>query len=97
MLLAARSNGPEETIAVLGALAANLLLTLIALLAAGPMMRLLGVKLEAMVTRLLGLDAVPKPADAADALALAICHVWRGSTTNRLQAAVLARAVAGRR
>ena len=51
----------------------------------------------AMVTRLLGLDAVPKPADAADALALAICHVWRGSTTNRLQAAVLARAVAGRR
>ncbi|HEX7740344.1 MAG TPA: crossover junction endodeoxyribonuclease RuvC [Marmoricola sp.] len=51
----------------------------------------------AMVTRLLGLDAVPKPADAADALALAICHVWRGSTTNRLQAAALAQAAAGRR
>lgn len=31
----------------------------------------------AMVTRILGLDAVPKPADAADALALAICHAWR--------------------
>lgn len=31
-----------------------------------------------MVTRILGLDAMPKPADAADALALAICHGWRG-------------------
>ncbi len=31
----------------------------------------------AMVARLLGLDEVPKPADAADALALAICHAWR--------------------
>ncbi|MEO5920270.1 MAG: crossover junction endodeoxyribonuclease RuvC [Pseudolysinimonas sp.] len=33
----------------------------------------------AMVARVLGLDAVPKPADAADALALAICHAWRGA------------------
>ena len=41
----------------------------------------------AMVTRLLQLDEVPKPADAADALALAICHVWRGSAQNRLLAA----------
>lgn len=32
-----------------------------------------------MVMRILGLDEVPKPADAADALALAICHGWRGS------------------
>jgi crossover junction endodeoxyribonuclease RuvC len=31
----------------------------------------------AMVARILGLDEVPKPADAADALALAICHAWR--------------------
>lgn len=31
----------------------------------------------AMVARILGLDSVPKPADAADALALAICHAWR--------------------
>jgi crossover junction endodeoxyribonuclease RuvC len=31
----------------------------------------------AMVARVLGLDAVPRPADAADALALAICHGWR--------------------
>ena len=32
----------------------------------------------AMVARVLGLDDVPKPADAADALALAICHAWSG-------------------
>jgi len=31
-----------------------------------------------MVAKILGLDDVPKPADAADALALAICHAWRG-------------------
>ena len=42
-----------------------------------------------MVTRLLRLDALPKPADAADALALAICQIWRGGATNRLQDAVL--------
>jgi len=42
----------------------------------------------AMVTRLLRLSETPKPADAADALALAICHVWRGAATNRIQAAV---------
>jgi crossover junction endodeoxyribonuclease RuvC len=40
----------------------------------------------AMVARLLRLDAVPKPADAADSLALAICHIWRSPTGNRLQA-----------
>lgn len=44
----------------------------------------------AMVTRLLRLEATPKPADAADALALAICHLWRGTSTNRIQAAVAA-------
>ena len=44
----------------------------------------------AMVTRILRLDAPPKPADAADALALAICHIWRTPATNRLQQAVLA-------
>ena len=32
-----------------------------------------------MVTRILGLDVTPRPADAADALALAICHLWRGA------------------
>ncbi|MGV8886253.1 MAG: crossover junction endodeoxyribonuclease RuvC [Microbacteriaceae bacterium] len=35
----------------------------------------------AMVARILGLSDVPKPADAADALAIAICHAWRGSVT----------------
>lgn len=33
---------------------------------------------QRMIMRILGLDAMPKPADAADALALAICHGWRG-------------------
>ncbi|MFP3990095.1 crossover junction endodeoxyribonuclease RuvC [Streptomyces sp. E11-3] len=41
----------------------------------------------AMVTRLLRLDAPPKPADAADALAIAICHIWRAPALNRLQQA----------
>jgi crossover junction endodeoxyribonuclease RuvC len=31
-----------------------------------------------MVARVLGLTEVPKPADAADALAIALCHAWRG-------------------
>ncbi len=39
-----------------------------------------------MVTRILALDTAPKPADAADALALAICHLWRGQAENRLTA-----------
>nr|WP_202517236.1 crossover junction endodeoxyribonuclease RuvC [Streptomyces sp. SID685] len=42
----------------------------------------------AMITRLLRLAAPPKPADAADALALAICHIWRAPAQNRLQQAV---------
>ena len=42
----------------------------------------------AMVQRILRVESVPQPADAADALALAICHVWRGSTTARLNAAM---------
>ncbi len=48
----------------------------------------------AMVTRLLRLEAMPKPADAADALALAICHVWRGGAQSRLAEAA-AKANAG--
>jgi crossover junction endodeoxyribonuclease RuvC len=43
-----------------------------------------------MVTRLLSLDARPSPPDAADALALAICHVWRGAALERLQRAAAA-------
>jgi crossover junction endodeoxyribonuclease RuvC len=45
-------------------------------------------QVTAMVTRLLRLDAAPRPADAADALALAICHVWRGGARDRIAAAV---------
>ncbi|MET9291915.1 crossover junction endodeoxyribonuclease RuvC [Streptomyces sp. NPDC003077] len=41
----------------------------------------------AMVTRLLRLTAPPRPADAADALALAICHIWRAPAINRLAVA----------
>jgi len=49
----------------------------------------------AMVTRLLKLADTPRPADAADALALAICHVWRGAAQTRLAAAVEASARMG--
>jgi crossover junction endodeoxyribonuclease RuvC len=34
-------------------------------------------QVQTMVARILRLDALPKPADAADALALALCHAWR--------------------
>ena len=47
-----------------------------------------------MVTRLLRLPAPPTPADAADALALAICHLWRGAADRRLASAVAADAAA---
>ena len=42
----------------------------------------------AMVQRILRAESVPRPPDAADALALAICHVWRGGTTSRMNAAM---------
>ncbi|MDO9487877.1 MAG: MarC family protein [Sphingomonadaceae bacterium] len=54
MLLTARSDGWVETAGVFAALALILLMTLAALLAAGPLMRKLGHNLEAMITRLLG-------------------------------------------
>lgn len=38
-------------------------------------------QVQAMVQRILGLERPPKPADAADALAQAICHAWRGGGT----------------
>jgi crossover junction endodeoxyribonuclease RuvC len=44
-------------------------------------------QVTAMVTRLLRLAAAPRPADTADALALAICHVWKGGTRARIAAA----------
>ena len=43
-----------------------------------------------MVARLLRLAESPKPADAADSLALAICHIWRGGAANRIEAALAA-------
>jgi crossover junction endodeoxyribonuclease RuvC len=42
-----------------------------------------------MVTRLLRLTEAPRPADAADALALAICHIWRGGAQARIDEALL--------
>ncbi|HEY3528339.1 MAG TPA: crossover junction endodeoxyribonuclease RuvC [Nocardioides sp.] len=50
----------------------------------------------AMVTRILRLDAPPKPADAADALALAITHIWRGGAQARIDAALAAAGSLGR-
>jgi crossover junction endodeoxyribonuclease RuvC len=47
-------------------------------------------QVTAMVTRLLRMQDPPRPADAADALALAICHVWRGGARLRLAEAAAA-------
>lgn len=47
-------------------------------------------QVTAMVTKLLGLAEAPKPADAADAVAIAICQLWRGESQRRLARAVAA-------
>ncbi|MEP7159547.1 MAG: crossover junction endodeoxyribonuclease RuvC [Dermatophilaceae bacterium] len=47
-------------------------------------------QVTAMVTRILRLNTPPRPADAADALALAVCHVWRGGAQERIAAALAA-------
>jgi multiple antibiotic resistance protein len=54
MLLMSRGHGVERTLVILAAMASILLLTLVALLAAGPLMRIMGQKIEAVITRLLG-------------------------------------------
>ena len=54
MLLMARAEGVQERLVVFGAMAAVLLLMLAALVAAGPLMAILGQKIEAVITRLLG-------------------------------------------
>jgi crossover junction endodeoxyribonuclease RuvC len=41
-------------------------------------------QITSMVTRLLNLPEPPKPADAADALALALCHAWKGHGKSRI-------------
>ena len=47
-------------------------------------------QVTSMVTAILRLNLPPRPADAADALALAVCHAWRGGHTNRYAALVAA-------
>lgn len=54
MLLMSRAEGTGQTLAILGALAAVLALSFLALATAGPLMRLLGERVEAVITRLLG-------------------------------------------
>lgn len=54
MLLQNEAKGPEGSLVVLGALGAVLVLTMLALIAAGPLIRLLGDRVEAVITRLLG-------------------------------------------
>jgi len=48
------------------------------------------VQVAEMVKRLLSLKEIPKPVDSTDALALAICHIWRGSGDSKLATAVAA-------
>lgn len=43
-----------------------------------------------MVKRLLNLKEIPQPADSADALALAICHIWRGGANSKIKRALIA-------
>ena len=54
MLMIGRADGAAEWGVVLAAMTAVIVLTLVALLAAGPLMKLIGAKLEAMITRILG-------------------------------------------
>lgn len=54
MLLAGNADGIEQALVVLAALVAVLVLTLLSLLAAGPLMKLVGAQVEAVITRLLG-------------------------------------------
>ncbi|WP_257158335.1 crossover junction endodeoxyribonuclease RuvC [Corynebacterium cystitidis] len=44
-------------------------------------------QMTVMITRILGLAEAPKPADAADALAIAVCHCWRAPLLARTQLA----------
>jgi multiple antibiotic resistance protein len=54
MLLAGGADGIDEALVLLAALLSVLVLTLIALIAAGPLMRLVGARVESVITRLLG-------------------------------------------
>ena len=46
-------------------------------------------QVQTMIARILRLDALPQPADAADALALALCHAWRGGSPSAPAAGTL--------
>jgi crossover junction endodeoxyribonuclease RuvC len=48
------------------------------------------VQVATMVQKLLKLESIPKPVDATDALALAICHIWRGGGNNKITLALAA-------
>jgi multiple antibiotic resistance protein len=54
MLWVSRAENPAQIATILAAISAVIVLTVLALLAAGPIMRLVGEKLEAMITRILG-------------------------------------------
>jgi len=54
MLLTSQNDGLNNAFVIMGALGAVLLLTLVGLIAAGPLMRILGNKVEAVITRVLG-------------------------------------------
>jgi crossover junction endodeoxyribonuclease RuvC len=47
-------------------------------------------QVTSMVTRILRLEAAPRPADAADALAIAICQIWRGGAQQKIARALAA-------
>ncbi|CAB4630162.1 unannotated protein [freshwater metagenome] len=48
------------------------------------------VQVASMVQKLLNLESIPKPVDATDALALAICNIWRGGGNNKVNQALAA-------
>ena len=54
MLWVSRADGTAQVLVVLGAITTVIALTLVTLLAAGPLMRLIGERMEAMITRILG-------------------------------------------
>ena len=75
MLLMCRNHGLERSRWCSRAMATILVLTLLALLAAGPLMRMLGAKIEAVITRLLGVLL------AALAVQFVIDGIWRGAVS----------------
>jgi multiple antibiotic resistance protein len=76
MLLNARAEGLQESLIVLAAMTLVIVLTLVALLAAGPLMRLIGEKVEAMITRILGVILAALAAQfVIDGLKLSFPHV----------------------